>query len=107
MYPVVQKMSQELFIITGASQGYGQSIAVEISKAKPNIHLLLTGRNIQGCEDTKRIVEKNTSTCIIDVCGLDLSNLDDLDKGLNQLFKKVFILVDVNLINCINIKINR
>jgi short-subunit dehydrogenase len=56
-------------ILTGASKGIGQSLAVEISKLLiPESTIVLLARDTNGLEKTKEMVNKENKDILIEVC---------------------------------------
>lgn len=71
----------KIAVITGASTGIGQTIAVEL--AKTNIYVLLIARNEKKLEETLKLVEETGGKGKYLIC--DLSNIE----SLNQLISNI------------------
>jgi len=55
-------------ILTGASKGIGQCLAVEIGKLLvPESTIILTARDTNGLEKTKKMINKENSDILIEV----------------------------------------
>lgn len=68
--------SSDRVLITGASQGIGRAIAVEVASHSP-YPLILTARNAQNLEETARLCRK-AGQDMVTVIPCDLSNKDEL-----------------------------
>lgn len=56
-------------ILTGASKGIGQSLAVEISRLLvPDSTIVLIARDTNGLEKTKDLVMKENGDILVEVC---------------------------------------
>jgi len=66
------------YLITGASRGIGRAIIVAM--ADKEIHLLLTGRDQKGLNETARAAEEKGSTC--ELIPADLNKVEEVDKLL-------------------------
>lgn len=90
------------FLVTGASRGIGQTMAIECSKRfKPGSVVLLLARSASGLEETKsKILEYNSKITVI-TCSIDLSaptkeELHDvISKSLTNVNKDMFELAYV------------
>lgn len=74
-YRVWKNLGNRSILITGATDGIGKAIALELSKRKKNIIIL--GRNSEKLEDVKSEIIKNGSNCVSFLC--DLSKEQDFD----------------------------
>jgi sepiapterin reductase len=77
-----------LLVVTGASRGFGRSIAKIFSQQEgvDTITLVLIARSSQGLEQTADLVQKTTPATKVTCLPMDLSSLDELDPNLDQLF---------------------
>jgi len=74
-------------VVTGASRGLGKAIAVSFAKAIKNpLHIVLTGRNNDGLQNTRNEVLSSRSDAICDVVCADLSQLSSLQAVANTIF---------------------
>ncbi|XP_026823307.1 sepiapterin reductase-like [Rhopalosiphum maidis] len=64
-------------ILTGASKGIGQCLAVEIGKLLvPESTIILTARDTNGLEKTKKMINKENSDILIECYSVDFYNSD-------------------------------
>ena len=71
------------FLVTGASKGIGQKMAIECAKKfKPGSLVVLLARTAAGLEQTKTQIVAGNSHIDVITCSIDLSNpsKEDLDK---------------------------
>lgn len=68
-------------LVTGASSGIGQAIAIACSKMKANV--VITGRNFKKLEDTLSLMDKGNHQILL----ADLTNEDNVNNLVNQLPK--------------------
>lgn len=85
-----QRMASEartFAIVTGASQGFGRSIAIEFaSKCVNGSDLLLVGRNEDGMKQTKQtIINSGTFKGEISIQVTDLADLNNLEKNTQKM----------------------
>lgn len=73
-------MTKPIAIITGASSGVGQSIAIELSD---KYFIYLISRNVENLNKTKKIIESKNNKCEIIIS--DISN----DKSVNEIYHKI------------------
>lgn len=78
-------------VITGASQGIGRTIAIEMAAhlKRPSI-LLLIARSEAGLSETKNLIMKINKTITIEICSGDLSKMEkeDYEKAFDKLSLK-------------------
>lgn len=89
------EINMDVFIITGASRGLGNSIAKKL--VEENNYLFCISRK----SDTNLISYAKEKQCNLDFFEFDLSNVYEIDKLMNSIFDKLkFIEVDsISLIN--------
>ncbi|XP_022170118.1 sepiapterin reductase-like [Myzus persicae] len=76
-------------ILTGASRGIGQCLAVEIGKVLvPESTIVLMARDTNGLEKTKEMVNKENSDILVEYYSMDLSNFNV------TMFEKMFESID-------------
>lgn len=75
-----------LAVVTGASQGIGRAIAIELAAHlnSPSI-LLLIARSEAGLTETKNLIMKINKTIPIEICSADLSKMEKED------YEKIFV----------------
>ena len=73
-------MTKPIAIITGASSGIGQSLAIELSD---KYFVYLVSRNIRNLNKTKKYIESKNNKCEIIIS--DITN----EKSVNNLYKKI------------------
>ena len=71
-------------IITGASSGIGEALAIELSKYKNNI--IITGRNLEALKKNEKICKKNGSDCFSVI--LDLEQPASIENAVSFILKK-------------------
>ncbi|XP_031549616.1 sepiapterin reductase-like [Actinia tenebrosa] len=80
-------------ILTGASQGFGAAIAVDIAKqavkTKNPMTFILTARSIEGLEKTKTAVEQIHSSAKVHCVSADLEDISTISSSLKIIFEKV------------------
>jgi len=77
----------DLVIITGATRGYGQSIAEQYSKtiSRPQ-EFVLMGRTVEGLEETKKLVLNNNDKANVRLYQVDLYDAVDFQKKFEAVF---------------------
>jgi len=61
-------------ILTGASKGIGQSLAIEIGRLLiPESTIVLMARDTNGLEITKELVNKENNDILVEVSGIGLT----------------------------------
>ncbi len=79
-----------LWIITGASKGFGRAIAVQASKSFPHSDMIFISRDEKGLDETRTLALQNLQqNCTVTYYVKDLSDLDTLESSLDQIFDKV------------------
>lgn len=85
-------MSWQIIIITGASRGFGQAIAISFAKASRGpLHFVLSGRTLQDLEVTKSAIESLRGHPLqtqIDIVSADLFDAAGLDTVASELFDR-------------------
>mmetsp|Transcript_8312 Transcript_8312/g.12801 ORF Transcript_8312/g.12801 Transcript_8312/m.12801 type:complete len:260 (-) Transcript_8312:172-951(-) len=80
-----------LLVVSGASKGYGQAVAVEFSKTNEssNLRAILTARSHTGLEKTKELmtIESGNTALDISLHCLDLANAETLDASIDELME--------------------
>mmetsp|Transcript_24260 Transcript_24260/g.35954 ORF Transcript_24260/g.35954 Transcript_24260/m.35954 type:complete len:262 (+) Transcript_24260:94-879(+) len=80
-----------LLIVSGASRGFGQAVAVEFSKTNnaSNLKAILTARSLEGLKKTKElmIAGKEHMEWDISLHTSDLGNMETLDNDLGEMVK--------------------
>ena len=71
-------------LVTGASTGIGRAIAIAL--AKEGIFVLITARNKENLEETKKLIEEVKGKA--DIIIADLANKDSLDKLISEIKTK-------------------
>ncbi|MDR6463017.1 SDR family oxidoreductase [Chryseobacterium sediminis] len=84
---------RETVLLTGATAGIGEEIAVKLSEV---YDLILTGRNIEKLNELK---SKLSDSCTSHILALDLSNLENTEKTLVQFLNENSINVH-KLVHC-------
>lgn len=74
-------LENKTILVTGASSGIGQAIAIACSKMKANV--IITGRNLQKLESTLSLMEKGCHQ----IFTADLTNKSEIDNLVIQLPK--------------------
>lgn len=74
-------LENKTILVTGASSGIGQAIAIACSKMKANV--IITGRNLQKLESTQSLMDKGCHQILT----ADLTNKDEIDNLVIQLPK--------------------
>lgn len=69
---------KETLLLTGATAGIGETIAINLSK---DYNLILSGRNVEKLEAVKK---KCAAESVIHILPLDLSDLDSLAKNVTE-----------------------
>lgn len=90
-------MNSTLLIITGASRGLGRAIGVAFASSPSTKHLccLLVARSESGLEETASLMREaaaaaaNNSKLDISCMVADLSDMDTLEKKVEDMFKRV------------------
>lgn len=81
-------------VITGASRGFGRATAVAISKLllQSPLHIILSGRNLTGLEETKRelLSARISLETICDTVVTDISDTTSFQSISTGLFEKPF-----------------
>jgi sepiapterin reductase len=78
-----------LLVVTGASQGFGQAVAVAFAKAYKDdelvLRVLLVARSLEALEETKDMMlqEKPSTSASLHI--MDLSNLDTVESDVEEL----------------------
>lgn len=67
---------ETLAIITGASQGIGRTLAVELARKLSSLTLILIARSEQGLEATKKYVKDINNKADVKIVALDLTSPD-------------------------------
>ncbi|XP_050428364.1 sepiapterin reductase-like [Adelges cooleyi] len=76
-------------ILTGASKGIGQALAVEISRLLvPESAMILMARNTNGLENTKQMISKENKDIFVEYYSVDLYNSNAL------MFEKILEPID-------------
>ena len=76
-----------LLIVTGASRGFGRSVAKIFSESVDTIEAVLIARSLEGLQATAELVQaKAPSSTKVTCLDMDLSNLENLDSNLDRLF---------------------
>jgi len=87
--------NNKVFVITGASRGIGEGIALMLSSKLKNINLVLIAKNIEKLKNVKeKCIENGTN---VEIFSCDVSNVDEVNNMAKQFYEK-FNSVDV-LIN--------
>ena len=76
--------AKKIALITGASDGIGSEIAIELAKKKT--HVIITGRKLSGLEITKDKIKSNGGTCTI--AQLDMTDFIGIDRLGIEIFKR-------------------
>ena len=76
--------SKKIALVTGAGEGIGSSIAIELAKKK--IHIIITGKTLSGLENTEIVIRSNGGTCTI--VQLDMNDFVGIDKLGIEIFKR-------------------
>jgi short-subunit dehydrogenase len=85
----------KVFVITGASRGIGEGIALILSSKIKNINLFLIAKNIEKLNQVKEKCIENGAN--VEICSCDVSNVDEVNNMAKQFHEK-FNHIDV-LIN--------
>ena len=78
-------------LITGASRGFGRSVAVSLAKKcqfKEGSLLVLTGRSHSDLLETKKLIEEINGILAVKIVVADLERLDALDEFISKAFPK-------------------
>jgi len=81
------KQGKTLVIVTGASRGLGQAIAVQMAHAIADPTLLLISRSSQDLKTTKNLCQNANDQCIIKLETMDLNIADVQD--MNAIIEKI------------------
>tara|TARA_Y100000389_G_scaffold196943_1_gene230649 strand:- start:1941 stop:2645 length:705 start_codon:yes stop_codon:yes gene_type:complete len=73
-------MTKPIAIITGASSGIGQSLAIELSD---KYFVYLVSRNVRNLNKTKKYIESKNNKCEIIISDITI------EKSVNELYKKI------------------
>lgn len=73
-------MTRPIAIITGASSGIGQSLAIELSN---KYFVYLVSRNIKNLNKTKKHIESKNNKCEIIISDITI------EKSVNEIYKKI------------------
>ena len=76
----ISKMWNEdktLVIITGASRGFGQAVAIQMSKNVENPTFLLLSRDQEGLKETEKLVKSQNDKSEVIFSALDLGKADN------------------------------
>lgn len=87
-------MNKKFAVVTGASTGIGQAIAVEL--ARNNIFVALVARTVEGLEKTKKIIAGSGDE--VEIFPTDLSNLESINKlilKIKSVTNQIDILVNI------------
>ncbi len=76
--------NKEVALVTGASDGIGASIAIELSKK--NIHVIVTGRTLTRLINTEKKIKSNKGSCT--VVQLDMNDFQGIDKLGVEIYKR-------------------
>jgi hypothetical protein len=76
--------AKKIALITGASDGIGSEIAIELAKKKT--HVIITGRKLSGLEITEDKINSNGGTCTI--AQLDMTDFIGIDRLGIEIFKR-------------------
>jgi len=76
--------AKKIALITGASNGIGSEIAIELANKKT--HVIITGRNLSGLEITEDKIKSNGGTCTI--AQLDMTDFIGIDRLGIEIFKR-------------------
>lgn len=83
---------KKIALITGAGDGIGSAIAVEL--AKKNTHVIITGRCLSNLGNTESKIAKNGGSCsIVQLDMKDFMGIDRLGLQIFKRWKKLDILV--------------
>ncbi|XP_049847834.1 sepiapterin reductase-like [Schistocerca gregaria] len=80
-------------IVTGASRGIGKNVAVELSGVSHygSKHFLISSTKLADLEETKECIIKNKNPNlpepVVDVFPMDFSDIENLDKNIQQFLK--------------------
>ena len=88
-------MNYPIVVITGATSGLGQLVAIEL--AKRNTHLILTARSRNRAEETKKMLKSIAQKTEIDFFFGDLSLMEDVKRIGNEIkasYPKIDVLVN-------------
>ena len=84
---------ESLLVVTGASRGLGQAIAISFSKAliaDGSVKVVLVARSEQGLEETRQaIVSQSPAGTVAKSLTMDLSDLELLDEHLDTIFQEI------------------
>ena len=89
-------MLNKSIIITGASDGIGKHLALEM--AKRGYHLGLTARRLSKLEEIKTEISRIHPQCKVEIAAFDVSNYAEIGPAFAQ-FKKAFGHLDIVLAN--------
>ena len=85
-------LRNRIALITGASRGIGQAVAVRF--AKEGAHVILVARNSKGLEETDDLIRAHGgSSTLVPLDLTEFSKIDDLARQVNARFGKLDILV--------------
>ena len=82
-------MDRSFVFVTGASQGFGRSVALEFVQFEPSADFLLVSRNAKNLEETKKLMEQKGSTGKIHIFAYDLGNLEKLEEYVTNMIAAV------------------
>ena len=88
-------------IITGASRGFGQAIALAFAKST-NLgakHYILTGRNLDGLKNTQALILQTDNHATFSTESLNLSDASTLQHSVNTILKHTEAFSRIYLIN--------
>lgn len=71
-------------LITGASDGLGKALALELSQ-KENLNIILFGRNLEKLENVKRLLNPNNN---VDIYAFDLGDLAKTNEVIDEVLNK-------------------
>ncbi len=90
-----QSLAGKTVLITGASYGIGECLAISLAFAEPRVHLLLVARSTEKLMEVKKTIE--ASGCRVDIFSCDLTDVaavDVLIEKLQQLPNGIDIVVN-------------
>eukprot|EP00274_Cyanoptyche_gloeocystis_P003743 CAMPEP_0196659098 /NCGR_PEP_ID=MMETSP1086-20130531/33078_1 /TAXON_ID=77921 /ORGANISM="Cyanoptyche gloeocystis , Strain SAG4.97" /LENGTH=262 /DNA_ID=CAMNT_0041992943 /DNA_START=77 /DNA_END=865 /DNA_ORIENTATION=+ len=79
-----------LAIVTGASKGFGRALSLELARLYHETDFFLVARDQKGLEDTGEMLKELLSQkSAVSLHQIDLSDLDNLEHELQELFSKI------------------
>lgn len=86
-------MQKKTILITGASSGIGEALAIEY--ANPNIQLVLAARRVSALEKVKEICEKKGAAVVVIVADMSKQEaVENLAKKAHEAFGSIHILIN-------------